>query len=146
MHCNLADSLYHSLLRVSALSLTATLLFVSGIVLPETQLVTVDTEQYLANAVSASAAVEQNEYNVITAALTAQQAELDDRAAALRERELAVGLRTSDERTVWSGEVVTAVNSVLLFIVVVLMVINYTLDFGYRRAQYTRVHNTQTAG
>jgi hypothetical protein len=144
MQHNLADSLYHSLLRVSALTLTATLLFVSGVLIPETQLVTVSTEQYLANAVSASASVEPNEYNVITAALTEQQAELDERAAALRERELAVGLRTADVRTVWSGEVVTAVNSVLLFIVVVLMVINYTLDFGYRRAQHVRVHNTQT--
>jgi hypothetical protein len=143
---DLSHSLYHSVLRVSALSLTATLLFVSGSVVPETQVLTVETEQYLANAVSASASVAPNEYNVITAALTEQQAALDDREARLQERELALGLNTASSRTPWSGEVVTAINSVLLFIVVVLMVINYTLDFGFRRrVSAPRVHNTDGA-
>lgn len=143
MKQELSCSLYHSALRVSALVLCGTLLFVSGSVVPQTQILTVETERYLANAVSASASVAPNEYNVITAALTEQQAELDERAARLSERELALGLRTDTSRSVWSGEQITAVNSVLLFIVVVLMVINYTLDFGYRRQRVgERVHNT----
>jgi hypothetical protein len=78
--------------------------------------------------------------------LTEQQAALDDREAVLTERELALGLRTSSARSVWTGEVVTAINSILLFIVLVLMVINYTLDFGYRRQQSSRVHNTALSG
>jgi hypothetical protein len=142
MNRAIAQSVYHSVLRVSALTLACTLLFVSGSLVPETKLLTVETEQYLANAISASAGVAPNEYNVITAALTEQQAALDDRAAALRERELALGLNTTSQRTVWDAEVVTAINSVLLFIVLVLMVINYTLDFGYRRQ---RVHNEASA-
>ena len=146
MQRDISHSLYHSSLRVSALSLTCTLLFVSGALVSETQVLTVETEQYLANAVSASAGVAPNEYNVITAALTEQEAALDERAARLHERELALGLSTASTRTVWDAEVVTVVNSILLFIVVVLMVINYTLDFGYRRgAVANRVHNTSPA-
>ncbi|HMA79117.1 MAG TPA: hypothetical protein VKP88_08470 [Candidatus Paceibacterota bacterium] len=133
-----AHHMYHSVLRVSALTLTGTLLFVSGVLVPETKVITVETEQYLANAISASAGVAPNEYNVITAALTEQEAALDEREAVLAERELALGLSSTPQRTVWDAEMVTAINSVLLFIVVVLMVINYTLDFGYRRQ---RVHN-----
>lgn len=129
---------------MAALSLTCTLVFVSGIAHPLTRDLTYVTEQYVANAltgVGASAAVEPNEYNTITAALTAQRTALDEREAALRERELNVGLSARDVNSSWDTEMVTFVNSVLLFIVLLLLLSNYLLDFRYRwRLVHAPVH------
>lgn len=139
----LEHSLYHSVLRVVALSSALTLLFVSGMISPLTRDITLQTEQYVANAVGASAGVAPTELNQITAALTKQQHELEAREAALTERELAIGLSAAESRNWLSGELATWLNSALLFVVLVLMVINYTLDFAYRNRQraMTPVHN-----
>ena len=140
----LEHSVYHSLLRITAGTLALTLLFVSGALTPVTKELTFTTEQYLASVVGASAAVAPTELNTITAALTVQQAGLDERAAALRERELALGLSVSEaNRSFWQAEYTTMINSVLLFVVLVLMVLNYTLDFAHRRQQLPQraVHN-----
>jgi hypothetical protein len=129
----LEHSLYHSLLRVSALTLACTLLFVSGVLHPITSELTVNTEQYLATTISATAGVAPNEYNQITAALTEQRAALDARAANLEERELAIGIANSNERSWLQGEITTWLNSALLFIILILLCINYTLDLRFRR-------------
>jgi len=129
----LQHSLYHSVLRVSALTLALTLLFVSGTVHPVTSQLTHVTEQYLANAISASASVEPTELNMITAALTAQQTALDKREAELRERELTLGLNQAGTRSDFTIELTTYINSVLLFIVVSLMALNYLLDWRWRK-------------
>lgn len=139
---HLSQSTYHSLLRICAATLACTLVFVSGLVWPATEQLTLQTEQYVATVVGATAAVEPTPLNTVTAALTQQQTELDARAAALAERELALGL-SSAETTTNRAEYTTLLNSVLLFIVLLLMVINYVLDFRYRRREHVaaRVHN-----
>ncbi len=137
-------SLYHSLLRVSALTLTLTLLFVSGTIHPLTSRVTTQAERYLATTISATAGVAPTELNQITAALTEQQSELDEREATLRERELALGLQAADPERNWlTAELTTWLNSALLFIVLVLLLINYVLDLRYRR--HDRVDSAQHA-
>lgn len=140
----LQHSAYHSVLRIAAATLALTLVFVSGLISPITQELTLTTESYLATAVGASAAVEPTDLNTVTAALTEQQTALDQRAAELTERELALGLTAGDrDRLGWQAEYTTLVNSVLLFIVLVLLVLNYVLDFSHRReaTRGTAVHN-----
>jgi len=145
---SLEHSAYHSVLRIAAATLALTLLFVSGAVSPVTQNLTLTTENYLANAVGASAGVAPTELNTITAALTEQQTTLDARAAELNERALALGMTDTDtSRSTWQAEYTTLINSLLLFIVLVLLVLNYVLDFAHRRerSRAQAVHNTVTS-
>lgn len=116
--------MYHIVLRTSALTLALILLFVSGVVSPLTKQLASQTEQYLASAVGMYASVEPNEFNQITAALTARETDLNAREAALKERELSTGL--SDTAT---ADYTTYILSVILFILLVLIVLNYVLDF-----------------
>ncbi len=112
-------SMYHIVLRTSALTLSLVLLFVSGVVSPLTKQLSIQTEQYLASAVGASASVTPNGINEVTAALTARE-------TALRERELALGLNTDAAP---SNDYTVYILSVILFILLVLIVMNYVLDF-----------------
>lgn len=123
----IADSSYHSILRIGALTLALVLLFVSGILSPLTKSLTVNTGQYLASAVGASASVKPTEINQITAALTEQKTELDKREAAIKEREIAIGLSADEveEKADFSSFVL----SILLFVILVLMILNYVLDY-----------------
>jgi hypothetical protein len=116
------SSLYHSLLRVCALTTALVLLFVSGIVHPLTAELTHNAERYVASVVGASAAVEATELNQITLALT----ELERREADLRERELAVGIAEQGQSTT---DLSSFILSALLFILLVLIVLNYILDY-----------------
>lgn len=134
----LQHSLYHSLLRISALTLASTLVFVSGIASPITKELTHTTEQYLANAVSATAGVAPTEFNTITAGLTEQRIALEAREAALMERELAVGLQAG-ERVV-QFDIETLTNTVLLGVIILLLLLNYILDFRARHRM--GVYNT----
>lgn len=122
-----AHSTYHSLLRMSALTLGLMLLFTSGMIHPVTKQLTASTEQYLANAISVGAAVKPNELNTITAALTAQQQELNTREAEIRQRELALGLAPAEVEA--EADYTTFILSVVLFILLVLIVLNYILDY-----------------
>ncbi len=118
------DSMYHIVLRTSALTLALVLLFVSGVVSPVTEQLAMETERYLASAVGMYASVEPNEFNQITAALTARETDLNAREAALKERELSTGL--ADAAT---ADYTTYILSVILFVLLVLIVLNYILDF-----------------
>lgn len=124
---SLQTTLYHSLLRMTALTLAIVLLFVSGFVHPVTKIFTQNTTQYLASAVGASASVEYTELNQITAALTKQQAELDAREASITEREISIGLAPGSSAK--SGDTATLITSALLFVILVLIVLNYILDY-----------------
>lgn len=128
----LQHSLYHSCLRIAAATLACTLVFVSGSVSSVTSQLTYDTTQYVAMTINASAGVAPTELNQITAALTEQQTELDERAAALTERELALGLQNPNSRSAWSEDMATLVNTILLLLVLILLSLNYVLDFRYR--------------
>lgn len=119
------DSIYHRLLRVSAAVGAVVLLFESGLVMESTAQLSQNTHRYLANAVGMTAGVEPNEFNVITAELTAQKYALEQREAALREREIAIdfsGTQDSNQRS-------TYIIAGLLSIILILIVLNYALDY-----------------
>lgn len=119
------DSLYHIVLRTSALTLSLVLLFVSGVISPVTQQLTKDTERYLATAVGMYATVPPNGINEVTAALTARDAELAAREAAIAERELSLGLNDGSP----TDDYTTFILSIIVFILLVLIVTNYVLDY-----------------
>jgi hypothetical protein len=117
------------LLRIALLVFAVSLVFDSGLVYPVTKELSHNTQVYIASAVGVGASVPPTELNVITAELTKKEQDLLKREVSLRERELNVGL---------GGEVVSTNNnystyilSILLFIILVLIVVNYALD--YRR-------------
>jgi hypothetical protein len=119
------NSIYHSMLRTSALTLALILLFVSGLVSPVTQHLSVQTERYLASTIGMYASVEPNGLNEVTAALTAKETELLNRETALNERELSLGLNGSAP----TNDYTVYILSVILFILLVLIIANYVLDF-----------------
>lgn len=117
---------YHSLLRISSLTLAFVLIFESGVLSSHTKELAQGTHEYLANAISMQATVAPTDLNQMTAELTAQKNQLAEREAALAERELAIGLsaETND-----SSETTTLILSIILFILLVLILLNYTLDY-----------------
>ena len=126
----ISESMYHRVLRVAAVVCALVLLFESGLVSESTAYLSINTHRYLANAVGMSVGVEPNELNVITAELTRQKTELDAREAALRDREIAIGLNGRPNETT------TYVMASILFVLLLLIILNYTLD--YLRAKQQR--------
>jgi hypothetical protein len=124
-------TVYHVLLRTSALTLALVLLFVSGIVSPITKEIAGNTQAYLATAIGMNAAVLPNEYNTLNA-------QLQERANELTSREVAVSLK---EQRGANSDMSTFVLSTLLFVVLVLLILNYVLD--YLRAREKKVNYVQ---
>ena len=131
------DTIYHGGLRISALLLAFLLLFDSGILFPITKKLSSNTQQYVATVVGVGAAVLPTELNSLTAQLSARNRELDAREAYIAEREISVGLSDRDTNT--KIDFSTYILSVLLFIILVLIVLNYALDFA--REKHFRVVN-----
>ena len=131
-------TLYHSLLRVSAVVCAFVLLFDSGLVLNDSARLSDGTQAYLANVVNVSATIPPNELNVITAQLTEQQLALDARERAITEREIEL----QQNPTASPGtDTSTFVLSAILFILLVLIVLNYGLDYARVRKQMTYAAN-----
>ena len=120
-----SHTVYHRILRISVLVCAIALVFESGIVSESTAVLSQNTHSYLANAVGMSAGVAPTELNQYTAALTQKERELEAREAALSEREIAVNLTTGSS----SNERVTYILAAILFILLVLIVLNYLLDY-----------------
>lgn len=120
-------SCYHSLLRIFALTLSFVLLFESGLLSPATKQLADNAGIYVANVIGVNAGVMPTEINTITAALTEQQRTLDAREAALSEREIKVTLGNTSE--IAGSAFSTFILSVILFILLVLIVTNYVLDY-----------------
>ena len=126
-------SQYHRVLRVSAVVCALALVFESGLLSESTALLSQNTHRYLASAIGMSASVQPTELNQLTAALTEKQQELAAREAALREREISVDLASGSG----SGtDTATYILASVLFILLVLILLNYTLD--YLRAREER--------
>lgn len=121
----MATSMYHTVLRVAALTCALVLLFESGLVSPITKELSQSTHLYLMSAVGMTASVQPNELNQMTARLTQREQELAQREAALSEREINVGITDSAQ----SSDIPVYILSVLLFIILVLIVLNYALDY-----------------
>lgn len=123
------DSLYRISLRILGLTLACVLAFESGLFSPVTKQLSDDTRLYLANAVGMFASIEPNELNVITARLTERERELDAREREIAAREMDTGAGSSTT---------TFLLSAFLFILLVLIVLNYVLD--YLRARQEEYH------
>jgi len=111
-------SLYHILLRTSALTLALVLLFISGIFLPVTSQLSQDTGKYLASTIGMQASVPSTEINTLSA-------QLEQRSVELSQREVAVTLKENQSST----DTTTFILSVVLFVLLVLIILNYVLDF-----------------
>jgi hypothetical protein len=122
--------MYHKVLRVAAVVCALTLLFESGLVHESTKVMSENTHQYLANAVGVGASIDPTELNSLTAELTAQKLALQQQESALREREIDVGLTASGEK-----DSVIYILSGVLFVLLVLIILNYTLDYIRYREQ-----------
>jgi len=122
-----ASSMYHRILRVSALVCAVVLAFESGILSQSTAVLSQNTHSYLANAVGMSVGVASTPLNQYTAALTAKERELESREAALSEREIAVSLNSGSSNN--SNDRATYLLAGILFILLVLILLNYTLDY-----------------
>ncbi len=125
-----SDSTYHSILRIATGVVACVLVFQSGLVSDTTAKLADNTELYLANAVGVSVGVAPNEFNQITAALTARERELEARELAVAEREIAV---TIDGGSVAGRDTSTFILATILFILLVLIILNYALDYARSR-------------
>jgi hypothetical protein len=125
MSTSLRNSSYHRALRIAALVCAVVLLFESGLVRESTKGIASQTHLYLANVVGMSAGVQPTELNQLTAELTRKEKELLEREQALTEREITVGLRAGTATT----DTATYLLASVLFILLVLIILNYTLDY-----------------
>ena len=119
------DSMYHKVLRVSAVVFALVLLFESGLISPITRQLSVETHQYLANAVGVGASIDPTELNSLTSELTKQRLALEAREQAIADREIEIGLAAGAS----ANQTSTYVLSGVLFILLVLIILNYTLDY-----------------
>lgn len=129
-------TLYHSLLRISAVVFAVALVFDSGMALPVTKQLSEGTQQYVANMVSVSVGIPENEINTITAELTQQKLALEAREQELIEREISL----SNNETTEASDVSTYILSTILFILLVLIVLNYGLDYVRMRRLSEQAH------
>jgi hypothetical protein len=126
-----SNSLYHSLLRIATAVVAVMLVFEGGLLSPVTAQLADQTELYLANAVGVSVGVAPTELNQMTAALTARERELDERELALSEREIEVGI--NEGGSIAGFDSGTFVLATILFILLVLIILNYALDYARGR-------------
>ncbi len=127
-------SVYHRFLRVSLLVMTAVLIFDSGVLFPATKQLSDNTILYLASVGSSvGASVAPNEINSLSAHIAEQQKVLDEREADLNKREIKARAFGGESATDYSLYIISAI----LFFIIVLLMINYALDFRrVRRYQY----------
>jgi hypothetical protein len=133
-------TLYHKLLRVTSVVLAAMLVFQSGLYSNTTAIMATQTQSYLANSVGVFVGVEPTELNTITAGLTEQRLALDARENELRQREIAVGINQGGA----TRDMTTFVLGLVLFIVVLLLVLNYSLDYVRYREMKMKQGGGQT--
>ncbi len=123
-------SRYHKFLRVSAVLFAMMLVFDSGFLSPFTKELSNNTIYYVANLGSGvKVTVPPNEVNTLTAQIAEQQRELDAREASLAEREIQAREYNEVQETDYS----TYVLSLILFILTLLIVTNYILDWNRLR-------------
>lgn len=125
MEC-LRDSNYHRFLRVAAVVCAVVLVFESGLLRESTKGLAEQTHLYLASAIGVNASVPKTELNQLTAQITQKEQELQAREAALREREIEAGLTSGVSN---STDNTTYIMAGILFILLVLILLNYTLDY-----------------
>jgi hypothetical protein len=132
MKSSLAFSTYHSLLRIALCVCALVLVFDSGLISNVTADLSSSAQDYVATAVGVKVGVAPNDVNVLTARITELEEEL-----ATQEREIKVNAGDGD--IISDIDMSTFVLSIILFILLVLIVLNYALD-------YLRLEATQRKG
>lgn len=122
----LETTVYHKILRISSVVMALVLLFQAGLLSETTARMAYGTQVYMANSVGVFVGVAPTELNQLTAEITAQKLALDAREQALAEREIEVGLEGGSSMNQLTT---TYILSGVLFILIVLILINYVLDF-----------------
>ncbi len=123
------DSMYHRVLRVSAVVCALVLLFESGFVTKSTAQLFLSTHQYLASAVGMSTLIEPTEHNTLTAEFMKQ------RETPIKEIEIGLEPGSSNNSTY--------ILASILFVLLVLIILNYVINFvRTREFQETRLTNT----
>lgn len=130
---------YHRILRVSSVVCALLLVFQSGLLSESTAVLSRNTQLYVASAIGMSASVQPTELSTLTAALTQKEQELLEREAALKAREIQVNLSGG---AAGDADTVTYILAGILFILLVLILLNYALD--YLRAREERGLGPQT--
>jgi len=115
-------SLYHSFLRVAMVVFAVLLVFDSGIISDKTKNLSISTQDYLASAVGVRVGVSPNEVNQLTSRITELEQELE-----AKERLIAVNINNQSSN--FPIDKSTLILSIILFILLVLIVMNYILDF-----------------
>ncbi len=121
MTARLQQSLYHSFLRISALLFALILLFDSGLVLPVTKQLSTNAGLHIASVVGVTVGVAPNEVNQLTSRITELETEL-----AAKERLIAVSVQKNENS---NFDTSTFILSVILFILLTLIILNYILDY-----------------
>lgn len=134
---------YRRILRISTVVMAAVLLFQSGAIDNRTTALFDQTTAYLGASVGMSVSVEPNELNTMTAELTKQRQLLSAREEALTEREIAVELNAGGGST---SERTTYLLAAVLFIQLILIVLNYGLDYLRSREHDLFVMRQHTRG
>lgn len=129
---SIANRQYHRVLRVAAVVCAFVLTIESGLLSDSTHYIMSDTSRYVASVVGMSASIEPTELNQYTAALTQKERELEAWEAALNQREIAVSVGAGES----DSDRATYLLAGVLFILLVLILLNYTLD--YLRAREER--------
>lgn len=119
---SLAFSSYHSLLRIALCVCAIVLVFDSGLLSKATADLSSSAQDYVATAVGVKVGVAPNDVNVLTARITELEQEL-----ATKERE--INVNTGDDSSASGFDMSTFVLSIILFILLVLIVLNYALDY-----------------
>ncbi len=135
----LEKTLYHSFLRIAVCVFALVLVFDSGILLKSTAGISDLTQQHLANVVGVSVGVAPTEVNQLTSRITELETELE-----AKERLIAVNVR--DNRDSSSIDKSTFILSIILFILLVLIVLNYALDFLRSRRINPQYEKEPTSG
>lgn len=121
MKKSLAHSTYHSVLRIAVLVFAVILVFDSGLISKHTKYLSISTQQYLASAVGVYVGVAPTELNQLTARITELEGELD-----AKDRLIAVNLSDNKNNSIDKS---TLILSIIVFILLVLIVLNYILDY-----------------
>ena len=141
-----AHETYRRVLRISAVVMAAVLMFQSGFIDERSVTLFDTTSDYLAANVGMSVSVAPTEYNAITAELTRQKLVLDQREATIEDREISLNLQTESPGQSGS-EKTTYFLAAVLFIQLILIVLNYALDYlRSRGSTFTRDESAVSSG
>ncbi len=122
----LQTSVYHRTLRLLAVVTVCVLVMDSGLALPQTAALSDQAQQYLLAAVGVHVGVAPNDVNVLTARITELEQELG-----ARDRVIPVSISQPESG---SFNTSTFLLSLILFMQLVLIVLNYILDYTRGRS------------